>query len=100
MPKEFNEVNPNDFLTFSRESPAHVLIEGHVIEIGGGGKDGVDFKQEIMKLAGWKHHALTSYGAHADLAAAAFNKVRQVLAQTDEPDQIREDLGALSAGNS
>ncbi len=100
MTKEFKEVDPNDFLTFSKESPAHVLIEGYVIEIGGGGKAGVGFKQEIMKLAGWKHHALTSYGAHADLAAAAFNKLRQVLAQTDEPDQIRENLHVLSADDA
>jgi len=99
MAKEFKEVDPNDFMTFSRESPAHVLIEAHVIDIGGGGKKGIEYKQELLKLAGWKFHALTSYGAHAETAASAFNKLRQVLAKTDDQEQVRDGVAALSGGN-
>ncbi len=95
MAKEFKEVDPNDFLTFSRESPSHVLMEGHVIDIGGGGKAGVEYKQEVMKLAGWTHHALTSYGAHPDTAAEAFNTLRKVLKNTEDPNRIRDELAAL-----
>ncbi len=92
MPDEYKEVDAQDFLTFSREKPSFSLIEGKLIEIGGGGKDGIEYKTEVLRLAGWKYKALTSYGAHADIAAEAFNKVRQVLARTDDADQISSSL--------
>lgn len=94
MPEEFKEVDPQDFLTFSREKPSFTLMEAKLIDIGGGGKDGIDFKTDILRLAGWKYKALTSYGSHAEVAAQAFNKVRGVLAETDEAEQITTKLGA------
>ncbi len=61
MTKEFKEVDPNDFLTFSKESPAHVLIEGYVIEIGGGGKAGRNGHQvnaNRAKIGSWERFTL------------------------------------------
>ncbi len=81
-------MQPNDFLTFSREKPAHVLIEQQLIDMGGGGNRGVEFKKEVLSAAGWKYGKLVSYGAHPETAAAAFNKIRQVLDTTSDPDAL------------
>lgn len=97
MPKEFKKVDANDFMTFSKDPPPHLQIEGYIMELGGGGKNGVEYKMKLLKAAGWKHHALTSYGAHADTATVAFNNIRQVLMKTDDRDQILDKLRALTA---
>ena len=41
-----------------------------------------------MAKAGWKYKELTSYGAHAKTAANAFNQVRDVLAKTENKEEI------------
>ncbi len=95
MAQEFKEVAAQDFMTFSREPPPHVLIEALVIKIGGGGNQGIAYKAEVLNIAGWKYRALTSYGAHADAAAAAFNNVRLVLMETEDPHEIIAGLNKL-----
>lgn len=85
---EFKEVSPDDFLTFSREQPSYVAIEQTLIEIGGGGNQGVEFKKEALSAAGWSYGKLVSYGAHAGKAADAFNKIREALAASDNSDDV------------
>lgn len=89
---DIKEVQPNDFLTFSREKPAHVLIEQTLIDMGGTGNKGVEFKKDVMTKAGWKYGKLVSYGAHPETAAAAFNKIRNVLESTRDPAEILKKL--------
>lgn len=89
---EFKEVSPDDFLTFSREQPSYVAIEQALIDMGGGGNRGVEFKKEALHAAGWTYGKLVSYGAHADKAAVAFNKIREVLAETDSTETLIERL--------
>lgn len=90
---EFKEVSPDDFLTFSREQPSYVAIEQALIELGGGGNKGVEYKKSALTAAGWKYGKLVSYGAHASTAAEAFNKIRDALAQTDDGDEVLDQLG-------
>ena len=89
---EFKEVSPDDFLTFSREQPSYVAIEQTLIEIGGGGNRGVEYKKEALNAAGWNYGKLVSYGAHAGKAADAFNRIREALAQTDNRDDVLDKL--------
>ena len=96
MTSEFKEVDPQDFMTFSREPAAHVLIENELIKIGGGGPRGIQYKTEVLKTAGWKYGDLTSYGRNPELAAEAFNHVRRVLMQTDDAGQVLERIKANS----
>ncbi|MCW8948882.1 MAG: hypothetical protein OQL17_02785 [Sedimenticola sp.] len=100
MAKEFNEVTADHFLTFSRDAPPHVQIEAHLIEIGGGGKEGIKYKLQVLKNAGWKYHELISFGAHAEDAAMAFNHIRTVLLKTEERDEVLNKLTALVAGEA
>lgn len=89
---DFKEVAPDDFLTFSREQPSYVAIEQALIDLGGGGNRGVEYKKSALAAAGWKYGKLVSYGAHAATAAQAFNKVREALAETEDTDAILEKL--------
>lgn len=88
MTMEFRKIEANDFLTFIPGTPAHVEIETVLIEIGGGGKNGIQYKQEVMAKAGWKYKELTSYGAHAETAATAFNRIAEALKNTQDKDQL------------
>lgn len=90
---EFKEVSPDDFLTFSREQPSYVAIEQALIELGGGGNKGVEYKKSALTAAGWKYGKLVSYGAHASTAAEAFNKIREALAQANDGDEVLNQLG-------
>lgn len=89
---EFKEVSPDDFLTFSREQPSYVAIEQALIEIGGGGNNGIEFKKDALNAAGWNYGKLVSYGAHASTAADVFNRIREALAQTDNRDTVLDKL--------
>lgn len=88
MPRQFKEVNADDFTRFSKEMPSYVLIEQALNEIGGGGNKGVEFKKEALGVAGWKYGKLISYGAHPQTAAEVFNKIRQALSQGESKDDI------------
>jgi hypothetical protein len=92
MTEEFKAVEKNDFLTFTPGTPAHVSIEAKLIDIGGGAKKGIEYKQQVMAAAGWKYKELTSYGAYAETAADAFNRVREVLSKNTDKEGILEIL--------
>jgi len=92
MTQEYKTVKANDFLTFVPGTPAHVRIETTLIEIGGGAKKGIEFKQLALAAAGWKYKELTSFGAHAETAADAFNKLGKVLTETQEKEEILNKL--------
>ncbi|MCG8312578.1 MAG: hypothetical protein MI976_05130 [Pseudomonadales bacterium] len=89
---DYKEVSADDFLTFSREQPSYVAIEQALIELGGGGNKGVEFKKSALNAAGWNYGKLVSYGAHAATAAEAFNKIREALAQSDDGDAVLNKL--------
>ncbi len=97
MANEFKKVEANDFLSFTPGTPAYVQIEAALIEIGGGAKKGIEYKQLALEAAGWKYKELTSFGAHAETAAAAFNNLRNVLSKTEDKQEILTSLKS-SAG--
>lgn len=88
MPRQFKEVNAEDFTRFSKEMPSYVLIEQALNEIGGGGNTGVAFKKEALGAAGWRYGKLISYGAHPQAAAEAFNKIREALSHSESKDDV------------
>ena len=92
MSLEFKKVEANDFLTFVPGTPTHVQIESALIEIGGGARKGIEFKQLALANAGWKYKELTSFGAYAETAAEAFNKLGKVLSETQNEDEILNKL--------
>ena len=94
MTHKYATVQANDFLTFTPGTPAHVEIETALIEIGGGAKKGIEFKLLALENAGWKYKALTSFGAHAETAANAFNKIGYVLSETQNSEEILSKLKA------
>lgn len=99
MAKEYKEVVAQDFLTFSRDGNTHTEIENRIIKIGGGGVKGSKYKKEVLKNAGWKYKDLTSYGAHAEVAAMAFNNIRSVISDSESPEDILEKLLTMAADN-
>jgi len=89
----FDEISPEDFLTFSRVAPPHVKIEQYLIELGGSGVQGAEFKKKALQKAGWSYGALISYGAHPNAAAIAFNFVRSTVGTgVLDSEQILEQL--------
>lgn len=89
MSQTFAEVHVDDFMKITTDPLPHKEIEDALSAIGGGGKLGMNFKQEMLKIAGWKGNKLTSYAKRPESAAEAFNKVRLALAKTDYPDDLR-----------
>ncbi|MAT65169.1 MAG: hypothetical protein CMN57_05955 [Gammaproteobacteria bacterium] len=90
---QFTEVNAEDFTRITLERLPHQEIETALIAIGGNGVEGTRFKSRVLKAAGWKYERLTTYAAHPETAAEAFNRVRGILQQTQEPEQILQQLG-------
>lgn len=90
---QFEEVKSEDFVTFSRVQPAHVKIEQYLIERGGTGVRGAEFKKAALNTAGWNYGALVSYGAHPQAAAKAFNFIRTAAA--DDNLSSEELLSAI-----
>lgn len=90
---QFTEVNAEDFTRITLERMPHQEIENALITIGGSGVEGTQFKTRVLKAAGWKYERLTTYAAHPATAAEAFNRVRGILQQTQEPEQILAQLG-------
>lgn len=88
MSMQFQEVHPDDFLKITIERLPHQDIETALIKIGGGGVEGSDFKTRLVKAAGWTKLRLSSYAGDPAMAATAFNKIRQALSQTDNPEQL------------
>jgi hypothetical protein len=94
MNTEFPEVQAEDFSKITIDRLPHQQIEMALIAIGGGGVRGTQFKTDAVRAAGWNSERLATYAGKPDKAAAAFNKLRAVLAQTDDMGQIMERLKA------
>ena len=92
MSRSFAEVHPDDFMKFGGEKLSHLLIEEALIKMGGDGVNGGTFKKEILKLAGWNGGALTTYASRAQVAAAAFNRIREALETAAEPQDLKAQL--------
>lgn len=89
MNLEINEIDREEFLTFHPGTkPNYVKIEEALIEIGGKGVPGTQFKKETLEKAGWKYGKLISYGAHPDVAKGVFNRVLAILKET----QVKEEI--------
>lgn len=94
---EFGDVQLEDFTTFKAGVIlTHVEIEKKLIEIGGKGVKGNDFKKECLVRAGWKYGKLTSYGAYPEVAVEAFTKLKAILESVEDAcdsDVIMDKLG-------
>ena len=89
MPVEFCEIKPDDFTSFTPGKVAtYIEIEQLLNKIGGGGNSGMAYKKAALKAAGWKYDGLTGYAKNPEMAAAAFNKIRLVLTETQDKDEI------------
>lgn len=88
MSREFSEVQVDDFSKITIERLPHQEIENALISIGGGGVKGIQYKTDVVKAAGWNKERLSTYAGNPELAASAFNKIRQALAETEDPDQL------------
>lgn len=93
MPVEFEPIITNDFTTFTpgRIAP-HIKLEQFLTALGGGSTLGSNYKHHVLKLAGWKYDSIIGYAKHPDLASEAFNKVRSVLIETQDKDEIVKRL--------
>ena len=96
MSMEFKEVTEAEFARIGGEPPEHRKIEAALVNIGGKGVHGNNFKHEALKAAGWTYGKMTSYGAKPEAAARAFNRLRAVLRQADEKTAV---LAALVNAN-
>lgn len=92
MSKAFPEVQAEDFSKITMERLPHQEIEMALIAIGGGGVRGTQFKTDAVRAAGWNGERLATYAGKPDKAAAAFNRLRNVLAETDDMAQIMSRL--------
>ena len=95
MSKQFPEVQEDDFMKFGGERPSYLEIEDALMALGGHGVGGNNFKNEMVKLAGWTGGALTTYAQRAAVAQAAFNRIREVLPKVSTPEELRTILKSL-----
>ena len=96
MSSEFKEVTTDEFSRIGGEPPEHRKIEAALVNIGGKGVHGNNFKREALKAAGWNYGKMTSYGSKPDAAARAFNRLREVLSRVEDKDAV---LAALAESN-
>nr|WP_108650513.1 hypothetical protein [Dongshaea marina] len=89
---EFKEVLAEHFLTFSRDPLPHTQIEQALLQIGGGGNEGMKFKKDIIAAGGWSHTGVVSFGKYPDEACKAFNNVRAALEKTEDPKELMKIL--------
>ena len=89
---EFDEVRPEHFSSISRTPFPHVLIDRALQEIAGSNKDPALFRKEALAAAGWKYDGLTPFGKFPAEACVAFNRLREVLAHTEEADAVLAEL--------
>ncbi|BDX01771.1 hypothetical protein MACH16_05190 [Marinomonas pontica] len=95
MSKQFAEVQQDDFMKFGGERPSYLEIEDALMKLGGHGVGGNNFKNEMVKLAGWTGGALTTYAQRAAVAQAAFNRIREVLPKASSAEELRAILKSL-----
>ncbi|MGH1439867.1 MAG: hypothetical protein ACRBBR_07155 [Cellvibrionaceae bacterium] len=92
MSESFSVVQPEDFMKIGGDKPSHLLIEETLIKMGGGGTTGGTFKKEVLKMAGWTGGPLTTYASRSQVAAEAFNRVRELLATASSADELKSQL--------
>ena len=94
----FDEVLEGDFMKFGKPL-SFIEIERTLLELGGGGVKGTEYKHKVLQVAGWTGHALTNYASRPAIAAKAFNQVRLALADFSGkcPDTFLEKLKSMSA---
>jgi len=97
MSKQFAEVQQDDFMKFGGERPSYLQIEDALMALGGHGVAGNNFKNEMVKLAGWTGGALTTYAQRAEVAQNAFNRIRAILPSVKTADELRAKLEAAAA---
>ncbi len=86
---QFPEIQQSDFTTFKAGVQlGHVSIEQFLIDVGGKGIKGAEYKAKVLAEAGWKYGKLVSYGAHPEVATQVFTKVREVLGETQDKEEI------------
>jgi len=88
MSNEYSEVTADDFSKITVDRLPHQDIENALIAMGGGGVKGMEYKNDILKRAGWTGGPLTSFAKRPDVAAKAFNQVREAFAKTDDPELL------------
>lgn len=88
MSSEFKEVTEDEFSRIGGEPPEHRKIEAALVQLGGAGVNGNNFKREALKAAGWGYGKMTSYGAKPEAAARAFNRLRGALANAADKDAV------------
>ncbi|QDQ27135.1 hypothetical protein FNU76_12605 [Chitinimonas arctica] len=89
---EFAEVQAQHFSTLSRDPFPHVLIERALLQLVSGEGESAQFRRNVLAAAGWPHSSLISFGKYPDQAATAFNRIRLVLAQSEDPATILAKL--------
>jgi hypothetical protein len=87
------EVEAGDFMKIGGDKPPHVLIEQQLILLGSQSGNGGAFKKEVLKLAGWTGSSLTTYASRAEVAASAFNRIREALSQgVESAEELKQKL--------
>ncbi|MBU1192640.1 MAG: hypothetical protein KKA36_01660 [Gammaproteobacteria bacterium] len=92
MSTHIAEVQEDDFSRIGGEKPPHLKIEATLIELGGNGVRGTDFKLRALKAAGWKYGKMMPYGSYPKVAAEAFNKIRRALSASKDQEQLLQAL--------
>jgi hypothetical protein len=90
--QSFAVVQAEDFMKIGGDKPSHLLIEEALIKMGGAGTAGGNFKKEVLKMAGWTGGALTTYASRAEVAASAFNRVREALEKASDAEALKTQL--------
>ncbi len=88
MSMRFEEVQAEDFSKFGGPRASFQLIEDTLVQIGGQGVKGTQFKMDALKAAGWHYGKLTTYASKAEKASMAFNKIRMALSQSGDRDEL------------
>lgn len=94
MDTNIAEVTEEDFSRIGGDKPPHLKIEAALIELGGTGVRGTEFKLRALKAAGWKYGKMTPYGTNPKLAAEAFNRIRSALPSITDQEQLIQSLEA------
>ncbi|SFZ70239.1 hypothetical protein [Chitinimonas taiwanensis] len=89
---QFDEVQAQHFSSLSRTPFPHVLIERALQQIAGGDANGAQFRKDVLAAAGWPHSGLVTFGKYPDQAAAALNRIRLVLQESEDPATILAKL--------
>lgn len=95
MSQSYIEVQPEDFMKIGGDKPPHLLIEQALISLGSQTGNGGAFKKEALKMAGWNGGSLTTYASRAQVAADAFNRIREVIDGVASPEELKDKLSTL-----